>query len=122
LNTVHLSAAQAQDVLAACGPDSSIGAWIRSRDTSLPLADRQSAWRAALDADDVPLRAPASADAIIREVAAAEGAGLVDVATVADGMQPGDWFVDPLHTNVVGAERLAAGFVAPIRAALARQR
>ncbi len=122
LNTVHLSAAQAQDVLAACGPDSSIGAWIRSRDTSLPLADRQSAWRAALDADDVPLRAPASADAIIREVAAAEGAGLVDVATVADGMQPGDWFVDPLHTNDVGAERLAAGFVAPIRAALARQR
>ena len=118
LQSVRLSSDEEQAVLATCGSESSIGCWIRSRDASLPLTERQAAWRAALDADDVPMRAPASADAILREVAAAEGVGLVDVAAVADGMQPGAWFIDPLHTTVVGAERLAAGFVAPIRAAL----
>ncbi len=120
VTTVRLGQVEERAVLGGCGPDSSIGAWIRSRDASLPLAERQAAWRAALNGDDVPMRAPASADAILREVASAEGVGLIDVATVADGMQPGAWFVDPLHTNVEGATQLAAGFVAPIRAALAK--
>lgn len=122
VTSVRLGQVEERAVLGACGPDSSIGAWIRSRDASLPLAERQAAWRSALNGDAVPMRAPASADVILREVADAEGVGLIDVATVSDGMQPGAWFVDPLHTNIEGATRLAAGFAAPIRAALAKTR
>ncbi len=80
---------------------------------------RAHAWTDALRLDAAPLRAPLSADVIIREVAAAERVTLVDLAAEHDGYQPGDWFTDPLHTRRAGAEAMARALLPALRQRLA---
>ncbi len=103
---------------AACGR-SAYGEWARAHAASEP-AEKVAAWHASLDLDVAPLRAPASADVVIRAVARETGATLVDLAEEEGGFQPGHWFSDPLHPNGVGAEREAMVLVPLIRDALAR--
>lgn len=102
---------------AAC-PGTSLDAFYRAHATTEPSV-RAHAWTEALRLDAAPLRAPLSADAIIREVAAAERVALVDLAAEHDGYQPGDWFTDPLHTRRAGAEAMAQALLPALRQQLA---
>lgn len=113
-------AARLAEAEVAC-PGTSLEAFYRAH-TSTDANARAEAWRDALRLDVAPLRAPLSADGVIREVAAAEGVALVDLAAEHDGYQPGDWFTDPLHTRRAGAEAMARALLPALREQLARRK
>jgi lysophospholipase L1-like esterase len=101
----------------ACGRVS-FTAWVEAQTARDPTT-RATAWATALATDAAPLRAPASADTIIREVAMATHATLADVAVLpSGGAQRSAWFTDPLHTTPSGAEALARAMEPAIRSAL----
>lgn len=113
-------APQALPVVTAACPDTSISAWVGAH-VEVDPARKAELWRASLRLDAAPLRAPLSADDTIREVAAAEGVPLVDLAQSA-AYPPGQWFFDSLHTNADGADAIAAAVVPVVRQVLARTR
>lgn len=94
---------KAQDVERACG-ENAFTAWVTAH---LGRASALDDWHRSLDMDAAPLRAPYSADVILRRVAKRTGTPLVDLAAVKGGMQPGEWFFDPLHTTAAGAREMA---------------
>lgn len=83
-------------------------------------------WRA-LDADPVPLRAPRSAIEVVREVAADEGATLVDVVAQwpidrSFGVPDCSGFADPVHFNAMGHRAMAQLFAPAVQQALQQER
>lgn len=103
-----------------CG-DGAITAWLRFQQAQAS-GDREGAlahWRRSLDLDALPLRAPSTADPVIRAVAAETGAGVVDLeARYGPWAQPA-WFSDNLHFSREGARVVGAELSEPIRRALA---
>jgi lysophospholipase L1-like esterase len=81
-----------------------------------PAAD---AFRQAAEWDLVPDATP-SINAIIRRVAAEEGAGLVDLHALSDGWMaaPDSKLLDKVHVSAGGAEDVAQALAEPVRAAL----
>lgn len=73
----------------------------------------EAAWYRSLDLDRLPLRAPFSADRIIRQVAAETGATLVDLEASYGPWADPRWFVDTLHPSAQGA-RIIAARLAPV--------
>lgn len=82
-----------------------------------PAAD---AFRLAAEWDLVPDATP-SINAIIRQVAADEGATLVDLHALSDGWMaaPDSKLLDKLHVSAGGAEDVAQALAGPVSAALA---
>jgi lysophospholipase L1-like esterase len=98
------------DIEAACG-EGAVTEWLRFR---VALRDRDEAaakahWERSLDLDALPMRAPATADLIIRAVAEEEGVRLVDLAETHGHRAPRRWFTDTLHLSAEGAEVIADG-------------
>jgi lysophospholipase L1-like esterase len=80
-----------------------LGRWKEARD----------AYRRASDLDEVPMGVPTSFNAMIRRTATQTGATFVDVARRLDDESPhripgNDLFIDHLHPNLLGNERIAA--------------
>ncbi len=100
-------------------PGTSIEAFYRAHSTTDPAA-RAALWAGALRLDAAPVRAPLSADAIIRDVGQSHHLVVVDLAALDGGYQRGAWFVDPVHTSPTGAQQIAMAVVPGIREALAR--
>lgn len=99
-----------RDIEAACG-EGAVTEWLRFR-VALQARDEvaaQAHWERSLDLDALPMRAPASADALIRAVAAEEGAALVDLAATHGHRAPRRWFTDTLHLSAEGAAVIADG-------------
>lgn len=92
----------------ACG-ESSITWWNRA----LSHADRGDevqaveAWYASLDADALPVRAPHSADPIVRAVAERTGVRLVDLEQTLGPLADPAFFTDTLHFSAEGTEAIA---------------
>jgi lysophospholipase L1-like esterase len=86
-------------VVAVCGEDSSLGAWLAALAARADgdTAGAARAFRRSLDLDPLPVRAPAAADAVVAEAAAATGSGFLDLSAVLEPMPPGRWFDDTLH-------------------------
>jgi len=104
-----------------CGPDSALGAWSRAQ-----VAHRagqpevaQAAWARSLSADPLTLRAPLPADAVVRQVAAAHGATIVDLGAALGERSDGALFLDQLHLSRRGAQAVAGAVAPAVRAALA---
>lgn len=77
------------------------------------MVEARAAYRRASDLDEVPMGAPTSLNAVIRRTVAEYGGVFVDVARrLADESAlriPGnDVFIDHLHPNLLGNERIAA--------------
>jgi len=102
-----------------CG-EGAITWWLRGRIAAEEgrMADAEAAWRRSLSLDPLPLRAPAEADEIIRQVAAQTGATLLDLESDVGVFPPGEWFTDPLHLSRKGADQLAARLQPLVSAAL----
>ncbi|MEC7946307.1 MAG: hypothetical protein VX265_01995 [Myxococcota bacterium] len=103
-----------------CG-EGAVTEWLRFR-VALQARDDAAAslhWTRSLDLDALPMRAPATADAIIRAVAEEEGARLVDLAAEHGHRAPRTWFTDTLHLSETGAEVIADGIEPALMAALA---
>ena len=96
-------------------PSTSISAWwsAQSKRSEGRSAEATADWYASLALDPVPLRAPASADSVIRQVAADSGATLVDLEQILGPMPDRRLFVDTLHLSPVGA-RAVAEVMAPV--------
>jgi lysophospholipase L1-like esterase len=105
----------------ACGEDAALTAWLfaQAARNDGRTAEAAHHWQRSLDADPLPLRAPATADAVIRAVAADEGAVLVDVEAALGPILGGALFLDTLHPSPEGAARLAEVMAPTIREALA---
>lgn len=103
-----LGSGELEDLEAACGP-TGWSWWARSRlaHSEGRLDEAAEAFARSTELDPLPLRAPHSADEIIREVARAEGAVLVDLARTLGPLPDPDWFTDTLHLNRAGAQRVA---------------
>ena len=101
-------------------PDTSISAWWASVALRAEgrTAEAASAWYASLALDPVPLRAPASADTVIRTVAASTHATLIDLEQILGPMPPRSLFVDTLHLSPAGAAAVADVLAPVIRTAL----
>lgn len=96
-------------------PNTSIAHWWQAQADKAEGRPAEAAkqWYASLAADPVPLRAPASADTVIREVAQATGATLVDLEQTLGPMADRRYFVDTLHLSPDGA-RAVAGVMTPV--------
>jgi lysophospholipase L1-like esterase len=108
------------DIEAVCG-EGAVTEWLRfrvaSRERDEDAAKRH--WLRSLDLDALPMRAPASADRIIREVAEEQGVRLVDLAETHGHRAPRRWFTDTLHLSAEGAEVIADGIEPALMDALA---
>ena len=100
----------------AC-PDSAVGWWLRSRVAASDGKEDEAvrAFHESLARDPVPMRAPASTDTVIREVAEMEGATLVDLARRLGPLPPRDYFTDTLHLSVAGARAVAEVLAEDVR-------
>jgi lysophospholipase L1-like esterase len=83
--------------------------------------DARTEYVAAKDRDELRFRAPESINALIRELAAADGATLVDVhaalaAVARDGIIGNDLMLEHVHPNVEGYFRLASAYYPAITA------
>lgn len=108
-----------REVEPACG-EGAVTEWLRFR-VAQQDRDEEGAkrhWQRSLDLDALPMRAPATADTIIREVAAEEGARLVDLAEEHGHRAPRRWFTDTLHLSEEGAKVIADGIEPALMAAL----
>ena len=105
-----------------CG-DGAVTWWLRSR-----LAEEQgdragaaAAFAESLRLDPLPLRAPPSADEVIRQVAVSEDARLVDLQQLSGGLPPRAWFTDPVHFSEQGVAQVVQWLEPEIRDALGAQ-
>lgn len=107
-----------------CGPDSALGSWARAQvaDTAGRSDAAQQAWARSLQTDPLTLRAPLSADAVIRRVATERGARLVDLAPALGDRPDGALFLDQLHLSRAGAQAVADAVAPAVRDALAGTR
>jgi hypothetical protein len=78
-----------------------------------------AAWHRSMELDPLPLRAPMSADDIIREVAAQADAELVDLAAELGPLPDPGLFSDTIHFSEAGTRRLAEHLAPRIRRQLA---
>jgi tetratricopeptide (TPR) repeat protein len=108
---------------ASAGGDSAAAHFAAARD--LDRAGRYDEARAqyveAKDRDELRFRAPESFNALIRELAAADGATLVDVhsalaAAARDGIIGNDMMLEHVHPNVEGYFQLASAYYPAITA------
>lgn len=102
-----------------CG-EGALHAWLVSR-RAWAQGDRagaQAAFDRSLDEDRLPLRAPPSADRILREVAAQTGATIVDMADQHGVAAPPGWFTDPIHLTPRGHQAMAEQLAPAVAAAL----
>lgn len=106
---------------AACGKDSAVARWSAAQVTRAAGGDPATAWRDSLALDPLPLRAPLEADDLIREIAAARGVPLVDLAAKLGPFPEGRLFTDTLHPSPEGAQAIAAELLPAVRAALAER-
>ena len=102
---------------AAGGEDSAAKHYERARalDAAGKFDDARVEYVAAKDRDELRFRAPESFNALIRELAAARGATLVDVhgalaAAARNGIIGSDLMLEHVHPNVEGYFRLASAF------------
>ena len=104
-------------------PNTSISYWWQSQAYKAEGQDVQAIeqWYASLAHDPVPLRAPATADAVIRRVAQETGATLVDLEQTIGPMADRRYFVDTLHFSPDGARAVAHVMTPYIRTALGLQ-
>jgi len=106
-----------------CG-DQALTWWIRCR-IARQAGDQQAAlvaWHRSMALDALPLRAPAEADDVVRQVAAETGATLVDLEQEVGATPPGTWFVDPIHFSGAGVDGMARVLVPVLREELSRPR
>jgi len=92
----------------ACG-EAAITWWNRARALHAEGDDEGAvaAWYASLDADALPVRAPHSADPIIRKVADRTGARLLDLEQTLGPLPKPAYFHDTLHFSAEGTEAIA---------------
>jgi hypothetical protein len=111
--------AQSAAARTACG-ESSITAWWQSvaHRSAQQTPEAIEAWYRSLDTDAIPLRAPPSADRIIRTIANETGATLVDLEQALGPLPPSRLFVDTLHLSPQGAAAVAEVLAAEIDKAL----
>jgi lysophospholipase L1-like esterase len=98
-------------------PQSSIALWLESR-VKAETGDLLGAvepWKASLDMDPLPLRAPYIADSIVREVTLETGATLLDLEPVVGALPAWRYFTDTLHPSTEGAELIAASLEPLVR-------
>lgn len=109
-----------REVEPRCG-EGAVTSWLRFRAAAARGAwdEADAHWRTSLDQDALPLRAPSSADDIIRRVAAEEGATLVDLEDRFGPRAPEGWFTDTLHFSRQGARSVAEALAPTVRASLA---
>ena len=103
----------------ACG-DGALTRWLQHKDLVARGKLKQAvvAYRASLDQDPVPLRAPSSANRIIHRVARATGARVVDLDASIGPLARGTLFVDTLHFSEAGARAVADKLAPEIQRAL----
>ena len=103
----------------ACG-DGAVTEWLRFRIAADrgDAAQAQVHWKRSLDLDALPMRAPASADDLIRAVAADQSATLVDLEARFGSEAPERWFTDTLHLSEEGARAVARELAPVVQAAL----
>ena len=103
----------------ACG-DGAVTEWLRFRIAADrgDAAQAQVHWKRSLDLDALPMRAPASADDLIRAVAADQSATLVDLEARFGSEAPERWFTDTLHLSEEGARAVARELSPVVQAAL----
>lgn len=109
-----------QEAARWCG-GTAIEAWTRFQ-AERASGDAEAAkrdWYRSLDIDALPLRAPSSADPIIRQVASETGATLSDLEARWGPNAPAAWFRDNLHFSEEGADAVGEALVPTIRASLA---
>ena len=107
-------------VAEVCGEDAALTWWLTAQEARLANrpAEARDAFRRSLDLDPLPMRAPAEADQVVAEAAAAVGAGFVDLSSELDAMPPGEWFTDTLHPSVTGARVMGEAIAPHVRSAL----
>jgi hypothetical protein len=95
--------------------------WLKARLES----DRNTAVEsldALRDLDELPVRADRATVEVIRQVAQGEGAILVDATGTArrmgQGIEPPDWFMDPVHFSREGQKAMAAILAPALASAL----
>jgi lysophospholipase L1-like esterase len=105
---------------ATCG-ESSITSWLESL-IAREEGDTDKAVQAfyrSLDLDPLPLRAPQSADQVIRKVSQEMEMPLVDVSDSLGPVLPGEWFTDNLHLSAKGTWKVAEVLAPVVDSALA---
>lgn len=105
-------------------PNTSISHWWQAQAYKAEGQHAQAVeqWYASLATDPVPLRAPATADQVIRAVAADTQATLVDLERTLGPMPDSRYFVDTLHLSHDGARAVARVMVPAIQTALRTSR
>jgi len=106
----------------AC-PNTSIAYWWRAQAYKMEGRQAQATeqWYASLAADPVPLRAPATADQVIRQVAKDTRATLIDLEQIIGPTADRQYFVDTLHLSPEGARAVAQVMTPVIQSALSSQ-
>lgn len=105
-------------------PNTSISHWWQAQAYKAEGQHAQAIeqWYASLDTDPVPLRAPATADRVIRAVATNSGATLIDLEQNLGPMADRRYFVDTVHFSPAGARAIAQVMAPVIQTALEAQR
>ncbi len=106
--STHLRAARE-----ACG-DGALTAWFAAH-VATDKAEAVRLFGRSLALDAIPLRAPLEADAIMKEVAEANGARYVDVDAALGPLCPDWWFNDALHLNAAGARAYGLALVPAVK-------
>lgn len=116
---------QAPFVSTAGGEDAAARHYERARalDAAGKFEDARSEYVSAKDRDELRFRAPEAFDAVIRNVAKADGATVVEVHDAfrrasRDGIIGADLMLEHVHPNVDGYFLLATTYVAPLTARL----
>lgn len=110
---------RAREATSLCG-ETALTWWLRSRAArqSGDLQTALSAFAQSTELDPIPLRAPVQADGIVRDVAAAHGATVVDLAGAFGPFPPANYFTDAVHFSNPGTEAVAKVLGPHIRRAL----
>ena len=105
-------------------PNTSIAHWWHAQALNAEgrVREAKERWYLSLEADPVPLRAPPSADRVIRSVAEETGATLVDLEGTLGPILNQRYFVDTLHLSPAGAEVVARQLVPTINMVLSEGR
>lgn len=108
---------QARDAAQRCGSDSALALWLeahRLRQAHDPDA-ALAAWHQSLDADPLPIRAPAALDDVIVAHAATLGVPVVDLRQLTGEWTGQQLFDDTLHPSKAGARAIAEAMAPALR-------